>query len=179
MNFSTSKSVPSVLSVALLATFALVVFAAEPEPVAPVDAGKVASENDVEPQVGRSSVNSLEVNQAELEGNGGFFLPDAATLKPMTMEINTVLDLARVEVAALQERFDNESNDNAALALSVQIEQIKINTELDILRVQKRYAEAAGNTELATELEEALTSMTSPRPRVQPVDRPAPSASVR
>ncbi len=94
----------------------------------------------------------------------------------MTVEINALLTEARVQVALLQDRFDKEPNAEVAMGLVRQIEQLKINSELDIMRVQSRYALAAGNNELVQEIEAALTQMTTPRPRKQPIDRPAPGA---
>ncbi len=170
------------LLVVLMTAGALLAMAAEPEPVAPVKSGKADPTVDAETQIGRSSVSDLKVNQAELDANGELRLdakPGQPQLKPMTVEINAVLDEAHLQVATLQGRFDKEPNADVAVALVRQIEQIKINTELDILRVQLRYARTDGRDELVQELETALNLMTTPRTQKQPIDRPAPDAGNR
>jgi hypothetical protein len=177
------KQSPLIVFVIVLMTAgSMLALAAEPENVAPINNGKADPADATETQVGRSSTNNLKVNQAELEENGGLSFDTnsaAPQLKPMTMEINAVLEQSRLQVATLQDRFDNEPNAEAAVAIVRQIEQLKINTELDILRVQVRYARTAGNVELAQQIEASLTQMTTPAPRREPVDRPAPAAGNR
>ncbi len=169
------------LLVVLMTAGSLLALAADPEPAAPVSSGEADAATDAKAQTGRSTGAELDVNQAELLENGGL-MPEAeananqAQFKPMTVEINALLTEARVQVALLQDRFDKEPNAEVAMGLVRQIEQLKINSELDIMRVQSRYALAAGNDELVQEIEAALTQMTTPRPRKQPIDRPAPGA---
>lgn len=171
-----------VLFVVILSAGAMLAMAADPEAVAPEKAQKADPSDQTETQVGRATVPELKVNQAEMEANGDQSLVNKATepqLKPMTVEINAVLEQSRLQVATLQDRFDNEPNAEAAVVIVRQIEQIKTNTELDILRVQVRYARTAGNEELAQKIEASLTQMTTPAPRREPIDRPAPDAGNR
>jgi len=95
---------------------------------------------------------------------------------PMALEIDALLDAARSTVAVLQEQFENATNDKTAVDLIRQIEEAKKNAELDILRVQLKYARAEGRTALAAELTAALTRMTTPPAQSVPVDRAAPDA---
>ncbi len=177
-----TKALLVVIVVVMMAAGSMLAVAAEPENSAPVKSGKADPADVSETQVGRSSVNNLKVNEAELLENGELSLEtngNGPELKPMTMEINAVLEQSRLQVATLQEEFDKEPNAEAAVAIVRQIEQLKINTELDILRVQARFARSGGNEELAQEIEASLAKMTTPAPRREPVDRPAPAAGNR
>jgi len=95
----------------------------------------------------------------------------------MTTEIEALLSTSRLQVAVLQEQFDLAPDDNTALGLIRRIEQIKKDTEIDLLRLQLRYAQAAGDARLADEINAALTQMTTPRPRGIPVERTAPDTN--
>ena len=169
------------LILALVTVCALAAVAADPEPAAPVKGGAAdpTSESDA---VGRTPAANLKVNQAELDEAG--LLPtdtsaDQPELKPMIAEINLLLEDARLQTATLQQQFDREPNADAAMDIMRRIEQVKQTAELDILRTQMRYAQAAGDQKLAAELEASLTEMTTPRQQKQPIDRPAPAAGNR
>jgi len=180
-NMKTTKSLLIILLVLIMTGGAMLAMAADPEAAAPEKAAKADPNDQTEAQVGRSTVPDLKVNQAEMDAQGdrGLETKVEPQLRPMTMEINAVLEQSRLQVSTLQDRFDNEPNAEAAVVIVRQMEKVKINAELDILRVQVRYARTAGNEELAQKIEASLTKMTTPAPRREPVDRPAPDAGNR
>ncbi len=164
-------------TIILVTVGALFAFANSPESPNTGDPTVVA-----DTPAGRSHINQLKVNQAERQEKGETYSvveSPQPVLSALSLEINTVLDEARLQVAAKQEQFDKEPNAEAAIAIMRQIEALKTNAELDILKVQLRYARDKGQTEMVSQLETVLTEMTTPRPRRQPVDRPAPAAGVR
>jgi len=165
------------LIIILMTAGALLAFANGPESAGNADPAVVA-----DTPVGRSHINQLKVNQAEMAEKGETWSavePSEPVLSAMSMEINVVLDEARLQVAAKQEQFDKEPNAEAAMVIMRQIEALKTNAELDILKVQMRHARDKGQTEVVSRIEAALSEMTTPRPRKQPVDRPAPDAGLR
>jgi len=126
------------------------------------------------------SIPDLEINQTEQEENVALH----PTLRDEIHQVpNPLMDLIQVVTAAadlkladLEKRLANEPNNSKALEIIRSMEQIKVQVELDILATQASYARRTGREEIALEIEEAITLMTTPRPTRQPVDRPAPPA---
>jgi len=165
----------ALLSVVILFSAAL---AADPEPVNPENSGLAGSG---EPQGG--SAQHLEINRAEIMENGGQLpvhpeLQDLGTerVNPLMQQIQVVLASSDLKLAQLQTRLDSESSHRSALEIIKQMEQVKVQTELDILAVQASFARQNGREEVALEIEGAIEVMTAPRPVRQPVDRPASHA---
>jgi hypothetical protein len=96
-------------------------------------------------------------------------------LSPMMTEIRALLDADAEQVAALRQRIAKASSPEEALVLQRQIEQLKLDTEVSLLRVQAKHARAAGRTEVASRLEAAISELLNP-PKIQaPAARPVPS----
>ncbi len=154
------------------------VLGAEPDTAAPTGSGLAGAG---EPAGG--SAPNLDVNQAELEENGGS-LPlhpelqsNELTGHNVLMErIGNVMAAADLNVDQLQTRLDATTNNAQALEIIKQLEQVKIQAELDMLAVQATFARENGREEIALEIERAISQMTSPRPTRQPMDRPTPHA---
>ncbi len=127
------------------------------------------------------SLRSLEVNQAELKENPDLGQPPHPGLvdehrrapNPLMDLIDEVTAASDRKLAELKTRLSGEPDHTATLEIIRSIEQIKIQTELDILAVQANYARQTGREELALKIEAAITLMTTERPVRQPVDRPA------
>ncbi len=94
--------------------------------------------------------------------------PAAVALSPMMREIHAVLLVKRAEVAEAQRRFDDAADETDALRLQQEVETLKIGAELEILRIQVRYARLEGRPETAAALEASIEAMTAPRPRLEP-----------
>jgi hypothetical protein len=171
----------------LLAMLALPAVAADPKPATstpatPAESGQAGAG---EPRGG--SAPNLDVNQAELLEKSTAELPVHPDLldperrgaNPLMESIDRVVADADLRLAELQARLDRETDDLAALEIVRSMEQVKIQTELDILAVQASFARQNGREDIAQDIEGAITRMTTPRPVRQPVDRPAPGAGNR
>jgi len=156
-------------------------FAADPEPVSPENAGQAG-----EGEPGGGSAAHLEINKAELMENGGQMPVHPELLEltngqanPLMQQIRVVMASSDLQLDQLQTRLDSETNNRSALEIIKQMEQVKVQTELDILAMQAGFARQNGREEVALEIEGAMELMTAPRPERQPVDRPASDACNR
>ena len=145
-----------VVAVTVFAVFAL---AADPEPAAPAQAGI--------PQTIEPTAGEPEANKAE--GIESLSFQD-----PMMVQINALMTEADAELAKLQAQFDQATDDYEALAINRQIDTIKTDLELDILKLQADRARQTGRLDVAEDIDKAILEMTTPRPTKQPIDRPAP-----
>lgn len=83
-------------------------------------------------------------------------------LSPMMQEIRQTLDAARIRVEELDAALENVTDEAAALAMLEQVRQIKQDAEIDILRIQLRYATEAGDTKTVAEIETAIDRALAP-----------------
>jgi len=83
----------------------------------------------------------------------------AAKLDPMNREIRQVLLTEREEVDRLTASLTDVTDDVEAIAIQRRIGAVKQQAEIDVMEVQARYAEIAGNTEQAEAIREAVTGM--------------------
>ena len=171
------NTVLALLSLLIAAT----ALGADPRANSPAGSGQ-AGEN--EPANVR--IPDLEVNQAEIQENpeGLGVVPElreavGARNDELMLRLHQVRDAAHDRLMELEGRLASATDNTAALELVKQIERVKVGVELDLLREQAVYAREMGREELALEIETALNEMTSPRPRRQPVERPAPAAGQR
>jgi hypothetical protein len=105
-------------------------------------------------------------------------LPAERPLSPMMLEIQGALAEQQRQVAALDARFVEATDEAAALAIQRQIEQVKQDTELAILAIQARHARAAGDENLAQSIEAAIAAIQNPPPPPAPtVERPVPATN--
>ncbi len=139
-----------------------------------------ADQPPIPPQA--ATIPDLPENAAELKAleNGELTLPDAVPaerpLSPMMVEIQGALAEQQRQVAALDARFAETSDETAALAIQREIEQIKQDTELAILAIQARHARAAGDEDLAQRIDAAIAAIQNPPPPPAPaVERPVPA----
>jgi len=96
-----------------------------------------------------------------------------APLTPMMQEIFAAWDAHVIAVKALEARLEGVTDHREAMALQREIESARDGVELTILRIQARYARQEGRLEDAAAIEEAVATMTAPRPVAQPVERAA------
>jgi hypothetical protein len=103
----------------------------------------------------------------------------ASTVKPgaMMTEIRTLLADEHRSLAALNERFRRTTDQAAAITLQREIAQLKLGTEIALLRVQARYARAEGRLSVAAHLENAVRELESPPVPRQSAVRPSPTST--
>ena len=98
---------------------------------------------------------------------------------PMMLEIRAALDREREQIEGLRLRLRGASNAREALALERQVERVKLDTEIAILRIQADAARRAGRTALAARIDAAIGGLLAPPAPATPVARPAPHGSSR
>lgn len=99
----------------------------------------------------------------------------ARPLSPMLVEMQTVIAAEQEQLAALRTRVAKASSPEEALALQREIEKLKFDTEVSLLRVQAKHARTAGRTEVATRIEAAISELVNPPKVKAPAARPVPS----
>ena len=161
------------LLVILIMSVAVFALAADPEPQKPTDP-PARNEGQVTPDV--------DINRAEIDAgvapdaiDGLKSLPEQTQASPMITEIQAVLETNRLEIADLAAQGPAYPGHEADQALQKQIAQLKQQAELDILAIQARYARAAGNEDLAQQIDAAIAAIISPPAPAAPAEvRPAP-----
>jgi len=100
---------------------------------------------------------------------------------PMDIELRGVLDRQREALAALHARFRGAKDDVAALAIQREIDRVKRDTEISLLRVQADWARRSGRSEAASQIEAAIEQILHPRAplAVGRVQRDAPAGGSR
>lgn len=96
-------------------------------------------------------------------------------LSPLMIELRAVMDAEAVQVAALRERVAKAASNDEAIALQREIEKVKFDTEVSLLRVQAKHARAGGRTEVAARIEAAISDLLNPPKVAAPAARPVPS----
>lgn len=96
-------------------------------------------------------------------------------LSPLMIELRAVMDAEAVQVAALRERAAKAASNDEAIALQREIEKVKFDTEVSLLRVQAKHARAGGRTEVAARIEAAISELLNPPRIAAPAARPVPS----
>ena len=106
-------------------------------------------------------------------------LTPAKPANPMVTEMRAVLETERVQFANLFARFRVAPDGAAALAVQREIEQLKVGTEISLLRIQADYARRAGRISQAAELEKVITELQAPLARVAPASSNGPEPASR
>ncbi len=109
--------------------------------------------------------------------------PDTITVarerNPIMADVRAALEREREQVEALRVRLRGVTDHRAALAIQREIERVKLETEVSILRIQAGAARKAGRLALAKQIDEAIESLLAPPAPATPVTRPAPRAAAR
>lgn len=137
-------------------------------------------------EIESNTTPDLDVNRAEraaaeqgspATGEGVLFQRDAdkvndtTPLSPMMTEIKDVLETNRVQRQSLNEAFSRALDDQAALDIQKQLEDLARQTEVEIMTIQITHLRADGRDEEAQGIQDALDRMASPPPTPEPVDR--------
>lgn len=96
-------------------------------------------------------------------------------LSPLMIELRAVLDAEAVQVAVLRERAAKAATSEEAVALQREIEKVKFDTEVSLLRVQAKHARAGGRADVAARIEAAISELLNPPKIAAPAARPVPS----
>lgn len=99
--------------------------------------------------------------------------PRVAKASPMMIEIRAVLDGERTALKSLNERFRAAKDPDAAIAIQREIARVKLDTEVEVLRVQVKHARAAGRADVAASLETAIQQILEPSTPPPAAPRPA------
>ena len=150
-----------VLLILLLAAFAAT---ADPDPT---------SEPTKVPTVEDTKAGSGTAGRTQILPVAGTTLPRSAP-SPMVAEIKQLLADQKLQVAELQGELQRAADGEHRIELLQQIHDLKVTTEVDILRVQLRYAVAEGRSETAAKIEDAIDTLTHPRTTPAPEPRPRP-----
>lgn len=165
-----------VVMLLLVATMAL---AADPQTTENDRSSAAGNQEPVEvrgvPQV---KINEAEIKQYGAEdksANGG--LDEIQVSNPLMIQFNQIQAAAASRLEELGAQLANQSNEQEAIELIREMENVKRETELDMLRLQANAALTRGDQATADEINNAITSMTTPRPARTAVERPAPAGS--
>lgn len=167
-----------VVMLLLVATLAL---AADPQST---ENDRSAAAGNQEPVEVRG-VPKISINKAEIEQYGAAdksadeVLGDLPVSNPLMVQFVQIQEAAASRLAELNAQLANQSNEEQALLLVKEMENVKRETELDMLRLQANDALARGDQDTADEINNAITSMTTPRPSRPAVERDASAGARR
>ena len=106
-------------------------------------------------------------------------VPATHPVSPIMLKLRAALDREREQIDALRLQLQPRVSHQEALALQRQIERVKLDTEVAILRIQADAAREAGHVTLAERLEVAATDLLTPPAATTPATRPAPRTAGR
>ncbi len=121
--------------------------------------GTAAAQSETEP------VSTPEIVAAEIQTTG--------TEDPRMVEIRGVLDKERRDVADLVAVLNRTVDHAERLALQMNIAEVKKNAEVDMLKVQLKYALSENKDDAVARLEASIESILNPVVRLAPEQRPA------
>jgi hypothetical protein len=171
----------AIVTLLLITTAAVFAAVTEPDPVAPEKAEPVTSGDEVvrPGSPGDLKVNKAEVEEGKLDAESTLDAERVPVKSPLMTAIDAIMLDSRDRIVLLRANLEKQGNPDEAMAIQRQIEDLKVETELNILRLQADHARARGDEELARSIDESITFMTTPRAKKAPVDRPAPDAGRR
>ncbi len=174
------KSLPfASLLVLLIAALALATAALAAERVAPTASGS----SQQPPKV--SALPAIPENADEIQGTVAqpplvtpLVRQPAHRLTPMMTELLGYLDARDQAMTLKRKQLAAAKTDAAAtLALQAELQQMKQDTELEMLRIQFRWAQKEGRTADAQQLAKVIDGILHPVVPVNPEKRPAPTVT--
>ncbi|MBU0740960.1 hypothetical protein KKG45_06930 [bacterium] len=93
---------------------------------------------------------------------------------PMVVEMRRIQEQEREGLSRLHERFRQVSDSQEALAIQREIEALKVDTGLALLRIQADFARREGRTEVAEQIEAVIDRILRPEVPAVRVDRSRP-----
>ncbi len=80
-------------------------------------------------------------------------------ISPMQLEIQERVELERGELETLYEQFRNAASHKEAMQIQKQVQEMKINTRIDLFKIQAKYARERGDEARAVEIEAIIESL--------------------
>lgn len=157
------------IAIAVAGLMAVASFARAQEPSAPPSATPAATVEPARALAPESSSAPTEVAEPAR--------PVRAP-SPMMLEMRALFAAEDQKLAELRERAKSAATPDAALAVQREIERVKFDTEIALLRTQAKFARAAGRTEVAARIEAAVADLLNPPKLLAPAARPAPDREV-
>lgn len=99
------------------------------------------------------------------------------SLSPRLLEIRDLLEGRDKQLETLTAQFQAASDDAEAMRIMREIHTLKAGTELELLKIQLRYARKDGNHEAVARLEETLARIKAGPKVISPNPRPRPDAN--
>jgi molecular chaperone GrpE (heat shock protein) len=167
--------------VVLLLLVATTALAADPQSTENSQSGAAGNQEPVEVR----GVPEVSINKAEIEQYGSADkstapgLDDLPVNNPLMAQFMQIQEQASARLNELNAQLANQSSNEQALALVKEMENVKQEAELDMLRLQAGAAIARGDQATADEINAAIEMMTTPRPARPAVERPAPAGARR
>ena len=130
--------------------------------------------------------NAAELRELEASGASGDVrvvapapaVPAASrSQSPLAADMARLLDAERASLTALKARFDAAANEASALEVEREIERVKADTEISLLRVQAEYARREGQEQAAREIESTIEAALHERTKSAPAGNPTPGAA--
>ena len=167
--------------VVLLLLVATMALAADPQSTENSQSGAAGNQEPVEVR----GVPEVSINKAEIEQYGSADKSVAPGLdnlpvnNPLMAQFMQIQEQASARLNELNAQLANQSSNEQALVLVKEMESVKQEAELDMMRLQAGAAVARGDQATADEINAAIEMMTTPRPARPAVERPAPSGARR
>ncbi len=164
------------LALGALAALSLSLAAVAAEKVAPEASGP-ASEAPPAARMPAVPENAEEAEALKGQATKGEIVTrrPAHTLTPMMAEIFAYMEAREVLIAAKRQQYAAAKTDAAAAAsLQAEMQKLKFDTEIEVLRIQARHAHKEGRTEDARRIEASIEEILKPQIRIAPEKRPLP-----
>ena len=158
--------------------FALAATAAErvvPEASGPASAAPPAAKLPAIPE------NAEEIEALKGQAPAGTIITrrPAITLTPMMAEIFTYMDARELLLEAKRHQYATAKSDPAAaMTLQSEMQKLKFETEIEVLRIQARWATKEGRSADALAIEASIEERLNPKVTLAPEKRPDPSPAV-
>jgi len=104
----------------------------------------------------------------------------ARALTPMMAEIRAYMDERDAQYAAKRQQLTAAKTDlTRSAALQLELQAMKVETEIAVLRIQAKHALKEGRTADARRIEESIQERLEPQVKLAPEKRPVPTATGR
>jgi hypothetical protein len=145
----------------------------EPQSSGPASAPPPAANLPALPE----NAEEIQAQQGQVQQGQIVARRPARTLTPMMAEIMTFLEARDREVALKRQQLAAVRADRGATAaLQEEMRQLKLDTELGVLRIQARHATMEGRVDDARRIEASIEERLHPKVRIAPEPRPLPQA---
>lgn len=100
-------------------------------------------------------------------------------MTPLAIAMAGVVESEKASMATLKARLASAKDGAAMDAVNREIEQLKVDTEVQLLTLQATHHRQNGRPALADELEMAIRELRMPQRALEPASRPAPVTTPR